>query len=227
MFDISPRSKGNRFRARRVAALRAMVDEVLAAKGSCAIIDLGGTADFWATWREEFDFSRTSVTCINVDAPHGGSSSAGVSVRVADATHMPEYSDNHFDICFSNSVIEHVGDWRKMRAFAGEAKRLAPTYLIQTPYFWFPIEPHARALFIHWLPESWGYRLLMRKRHGFWRKQETVLDAVAQWQSARMLDYRQFSALFDDAVVSRERFVGLTKSLIATRHASQPLATRP
>ena len=29
-----------------------------------------------------------------------------------------------------------------MRAFAAETKRLADNYYIQTPYFWFPIDPH-------------------------------------------------------------------------------------
>jgi hypothetical protein len=39
-----------------------------------------------------------------------------------------------------------------------------------------------------------------------------------------MLDYGQFAALFDDAPIERERFLGLTKSLVAVRHADPALA---
>jgi hypothetical protein len=158
------------------------------------------------------------VTCVNLETQTDPAQHENIAFSQGDATELPQFADGQFDICFSNSVIEHVGDWQKMQGFAAETRRIGITYMVQTPYFWFPVEPHARSLFIHWLPESWAYRLLMRKRHGFWPKAESVVDAVAQVQSARMLDYRQFAALFPDGDISRERFAGLTKSLIAIRH---------
>jgi len=50
--------------------------------------------------------------------------------------------DGEFDLVFSNSVIEHVGDFERMRQFVHEARRVAKSYWIQTPSKWFPIEPH-------------------------------------------------------------------------------------
>jgi hypothetical protein len=62
----------------------------------------------------------------------------------------------------------------------------------------------------------------MARRCGYWPKAQSVSEAIDTLQSARMLDYRQFAALFDDAPIQRERFMGITKSLVAIRH-SEPV----
>jgi SAM-dependent methyltransferase len=221
MLDISPISNKNRFREKRVESVRHIINYYISKNGSCAVLDLGGTYGFWSTWRDRFDFNRTKVTCINVDVDHEiVSDSIPVVIRNGDATDLSEYADRSFDVVFSNSVVEHVGDWARMKQFAAEAKRIGHSYFVQTPYFWFPVEPHARTPFLHWLPQSWAYRIVMAKPCGFWPKAHSVSEAVDTLQSARMLDYRQFEALFEDASIRRERFLGLTKSLIAVRHAA-------
>src|SRR3546814_10323990 len=58
-----------------------------------------------------------------------------------------------FDIAHSNSVIEHVITWDNMKNFARETRRVAAWHYVQTPYFWFPVDPHFYKLpFYHWLP---------------------------------------------------------------------------
>lgn len=220
MLDIRPNSKTNQFRRARVELLNTLIAEVLAQKASCSIIDIGGTLDFWRTWKDEIDWSRVSVTCANLNPSHldEGQETALAKMISADACDLNGIKDNAFDIAFSNSVIEHVGSWRNMVAMANEVRRVAPKYLLQTPYFWFPIEPHARTPFIHWLPQSWTYRLVMTRTNGYWPRQDNVSGAVAVVQSAQLVDFRQMQALFPDADVKRERFLGLTKSLIAVRH---------
>lgn len=219
MLDTSPTSKNNRFRQKRIVALSQMIGSYIEKKGNCSVLDLGGTSGFWNTWRDYFDFTRTRVLCINVDvAHHAAVDFDSVTTRQGDATNLQGFPDKSFDVVFSNSVLEHVGGWSKMVSFAAEAKRLGQSYFIQTPYFWFPLEPHARTPFLHWLPESWGYRIVMAKRCGYYPKARTISEAMDTIQSVRMLDYRQFAALFDDAPIIRERFAGLTKSLVAVRH---------
>lgn len=219
MIDVRPNSKGNAFRAARVARLRGLIDKTLESKPQCRVLDIGGTYNFWHVWRDEIDWSRTEVVCVNLDPAHAeeGKDGTRISMMQGNACNLTGIGDNAFDVVFSNSVIEHVGQWRNMVDMANEVKRVAPRYLVQTPYFWFPVEPHARTPFLHWLPQSWAYRIVMARKCGFWSKAKTVSRAVTAVQSAQMIDFRQMRALFEDAEIARERFFGLTKSLIAVR----------
>src|SRR5207247_10104231 len=49
---------------------------------------------------------------------------------------------DRFDLVFSNSVLEHVGGHERRKRFAETARRLAPHHWVQTPYRYFPLEPH-------------------------------------------------------------------------------------
>ena len=218
MLNVSPTSQGNRFRRARLAVLGDMIARVLERRPACRILDVGGTAAFWRTWAHLIDWSVVQVTCLNLpgDNVHGDGPAEMIT---GDARAMPEIPDNAYDICFSNSVIEHVGLWRDMAAMAGEVRRVAPAYMVQTPNYWFPVEPHARTPFLHWLPEPLAYRVVMARRCGFWSRARTVDAALRTVQSARLLDLGQMQALFPDADLRRERAFGLTKALIAMRNS--------
>jgi hypothetical protein len=110
-----------------------------------------------------------------------------------------------------------VGRWEDMKMMAAEVKRLAPSYFVQTPYFWFPIEPHFRSAFFHWLPESLRVKLLMSFQHGFVGKAETVDEAIVRIQGSVLLDRKMLSSLFPDSEIIFEWFYGLPKSLMAIR----------
>ncbi len=212
-----PHSKSNIFRQRRVEMLNTLISQTLATKELCNIIDVGGTAAFWMTWDELVDWERVSVTCVNINEQQSSEQNPRVNVHYGNACDLSDIADLSFDVAFSNSVIEHVGQWADMEAMAKEIRRVASRYLVQTPYYWFPIEPHARTPFLHWLPEPIAYRIVMNFECGFWSKAKTVGDALRTIQSAKLIDWRQMSALFPDAHLKPERFVGLTKSMIAIR----------
>lgn len=216
VIDVSPVSRDNPFRRERMQRLKGLVKAVIAEKGSCKIIDIGGTVGFWETWEHLLDFSRVTIDCVNV-APADATGSLPVRMLVGDARDLTFAADNAYDVAFSNSVIEHVGLWHDMERMAGEVRRVAPRYLVQTPYFWFPIEPHARTPLIHWMPELWKYRIVMCRKCGFWERQDSVAGAVRTVQSAIMLDIRQMRTLFPDAELHKERFCGLIKSLVALK----------
>ncbi|MBX9926586.1 MAG: class I SAM-dependent methyltransferase [Hyphomicrobiaceae bacterium] len=136
-----------------------------------------------------------------------------------DACNLSDYADGSFDFAHSNSLIEHVGQWRQMRDCAGEIRRLATEYYVQTPYLWFPVEPHFRAPFFAWLPEQARARILMRFNLGYIGRAASLDQAMSDVQSINLLDLAQMRALFPDAEIKFERVAGLPKSMIATRTA--------
>jgi hypothetical protein len=213
--NLRPDGLDNRFRERRFEFFARIVSETLKKNQSCRILDLGGSAEYWSRYGKGLDWTRVTVCSVNRTA--APVKMPGFEAMAGDARRLDQFADNSFDIVHSNSVIEHVGKWDDMVAMAEEVRRLAPRYFVQTPYFWFPIEPHARFIFFHWLPESWRYRIILRRRCGFWERQPDVGKAVKQVQSACMIDKRQMHFLFPDADISFERFMGFPKSIIAVR----------
>jgi hypothetical protein len=128
-----------------------------------------------------------------------------------------QFADNSFDICYSNSVIEHVGgpeDWEK---FANEIRRTAPAYYVQTPNYWFPVETHQVSLFLHWLPQRIERRLVRYLSVwglATWETQENIDKWLAY---NNLLTKRDMARLFPDAEIIVERFLLLPKSLIAVK----------
>jgi Methylase involved in ubiquinone/menaquinone biosynthesis len=107
------------------------------------MLDLGGTRGVW----ENGPVRIARIDLLNSDARLEGT-------MVGDACALP-FADGSYDIVFSNSTIEHVGDWERQEAFAREARRVGRALWIQTPARenWF--EPHYLAPFVHWLPRRW------------------------------------------------------------------------
>jgi hypothetical protein len=100
---------------------------------------------------------------------------------------------------------------------AAEIRRLAPHYYVQTPNFGFPIEPHFRMPFFHWLPETMRASMLLRWRKIGFRRAETLERAMALVQEIHLLTGRHMAHLFPDAKIRRERVGPFVKSLIAIR----------
>ena len=223
----SPTSIGSRFRRKRIAPLLDMIVSVASKKGRCSIIDVGGTRKYWGIVPIEFLREHgVSILITNIDDNVGEGGTPQVtnadnsevifSYARADACNLP-YEKKSFDILHSNSVIEHVGSWDHKVSFSKEADRVALSYFVQTPNYWFPWEPHFGTLGFQFLPVPIQVSLVMAKRHGFRPRMPTVEAAMHSIEGCQLLDARRFRALFPDAEIIRERFLGLTKSLIAIR----------
>ncbi|HYH18224.1 MAG TPA: methyltransferase domain-containing protein [Azospirillum sp.] len=175
------------------------------------IIDIGGGVFNWRL------IDRTpSVVMVNIAADEKGRVNGRFWKVKGDGRDLP-YSDNSFDIAYSNSVIEHVGGWDDQMRFAAEVRRMAPRYYVQTPNRRFVVEPHLMAPFIHFLPRRVLRRLVRYASVWGWvvRPKQAEVDRVLD--GITLLDEGQMRRLFPDAVILRERFAGMTKSIIAVR----------
>ncbi|MBN1601385.1 MAG: class I SAM-dependent methyltransferase [Chitinispirillaceae bacterium] len=70
------------------------------------------------------------------------------------------FSYKEFDICWSNAVIEHVGDKNAQIDFLKEVQRIAKSFFITTPNRLFPIEVQTRIPFLHFLPKTYFDKIL-------------------------------------------------------------------
>lgn len=214
----SPKSTGSRLRAKRIAPLLQMIEAVSTEHGSVDVIDIGGTENYWGIvpgqYLAEHNVKITIVNFFNNETPNNHGPFKFIE---ADGCDLVDFDDKSFHIAHSNSVVEHVGDWARMVKFAKELSRVSKEYFVQTPNYWFPIEPHCMTPFFHWLPRPLRIWLVSHFQLGHWRKAASIDEAVRIVESARLLNRKMFQELFKDAHVTTERFFWLPKSFIAQR----------
>ena len=206
----------NYFRGRRFALIEQKLRAIAAKKGECRIIDIGGRVEYWNPILPTLHDVKARITVVNLEKtqPQPG---AMFDFAYGNACDLSAYGDKSYDFAHSNSLIEHVGRWPEMQRCAAEISRVADSYYVQTPYLWFPIEPHFRAPFYAWLPEQTRAKLLMAFDLGYIGKAATLNQAMADVQSINLLDHGQMKALFPTADITFERVLGLPKSMIACR----------
>jgi hypothetical protein len=137
-----------------------------------------------------------------------------VEVTVGDGCAMSMVADRQFDICHSNSVLEHVGSLQRMMAFAAEVRRVAVAYYVQTPYLWFPVEPHFNLPLVGWLPPSTRAQLVWRTKLGK-KRFASYAETAAFVDHCQMVDAYTLRQLFPEAELHRERLALMTKSVTA------------
>ena len=176
----------------------------MAIKNNTKIIDLGGTPYLW-----EMIGLDLNVTLLNMENIHNrfkGPFKHHYCFIKGDACNVTDFADNEFDVVFSNSVIEHVGSSKQQEAFAKTVHRLAPSYWVQTPSFWFPIEAHCNMPFWWFYPQSvkqaWIHQCQRQGRY----------DLGKMMSQTRVLKLNHLKSLFPDAQVYTEYVAGFPKS---------------
>jgi hypothetical protein len=167
------------------------------------ILDLGGLPSMWGDAANQFE-----ITIVNLpDALSKEQNQPGPCRMVeGDATNLRNlFADQSFDIVFSNSVIEHVGDEHQQRAFASEVMRLGKSYWIQTPSNHFPMDPHT-GVFLYW-QKSEAHR---QKLQAKWA--ETMPAWAEMVRGTTVVTRSEMSNLFPGSQVFVERKFGFEKS---------------
>ncbi len=103
-------------------------------------------------------------------------------------------------------MIEHVGNWQNIKQFALETQRVWKYHFIQTPNYWFPIEPHYFLPLIQFFPRPIHTKLLMLL------KKKSFDKATSNFEDNRMLSLKEFRHLYSDSKLIKEKFFLLNKS---------------
>lgn len=176
--------------------------------GAMNVLDVGGSLHFWDAVGDLL--TPRSLTILNVtgddtaDAAHTGG-----PILFYDGHTIP-FPDQSIDLVICNSVVEHVPAAERQR-LACEIRRVAVHYVIQTPAFEFPFEPHLAAPFVHWLPRPIGRALarLAPRALASGRSVTEVFDEVSLLRAPELI------ALFPGSALTVERFCAWPKSYLA------------
>ncbi|WP_373087830.1 class I SAM-dependent methyltransferase [Sneathiella sp.] len=215
--DVSKaNSFSNKMRRRRFDIFKKLYDQI---PKPVKIIDIGGTAQFW----EQVGFAgRSDVDVVAINLAAGESGFDNIKIVKGDACNLSEFGDQEFDIAFSNSVIEHLFTFENQRRMAEEVQRVAKAYWVQTPNFWFPMEPHFHVPGWQWMPLAMCISLIQKRRCG-WRGPYTNReDAKLAVEEVRLMTRSEMKELFPKSQIWDEPFFGLVKSIVAYDGFSDP-----
>jgi SAM-dependent methyltransferase len=183
-------------------------------EGLMSILDIGGCPQYWELMAAGMALvQRLHVTLLNME-PYTVSCN-NYTALVGDARSMPQFADQQFDIVFSNSTIEHVGNFADQLRMANEIKRIGRKYCVQTPNRYFPIEPHFVFPLFQFLPIGLQVILLRHFDMGWYPRTRDRREAERHVSSIRLLCRKEVEQLFPEASIFEERYYGLVKSFVA------------
>lgn len=178
---------------------------------SMRVLDVGGDARAWLLG----GVRPAELTLLNIgsvpEAPEPWMH--GIEGDACD----PPSDLGGFDLVFSNSVIEHVGGHAQRARYAGFVRGAGTFYWVQTPYRYFPIEPHFLVPGLQYLPRAAQASVVARWRIGNYAGLTDRTVALDRVMAIELLSKAEMSRYFPDAVLLPERLGPLVKSWIAYR----------
>lgn len=134
-----------------------------------------------------------------------------IEATVGDACKSP-WPDKYFDVIYSNTVIEHVGDFTKQKKMASEITRVGKRWFVTTPNRWYPFEFHLRLPFVTWLPGNSYLKVgklvsynHVKKRYSFGINQNGL----------RLLSAKEMRRFFPTSKIIKQRITFMAETLIA------------
>ena len=180
------------------------------------VLDVGAEANFnskkdiqfidsypWKSIVSVVNISSEQISVFNKNYPE-------IEAVVSDACELP-WPDKHFDIVYSNAVIEHVGNFERQQKMAAEIMRVGKRWFVTTPNRWFPFEFHMRLPFVTWLPGN-GYLWIgniiaynhVKKKYTFGRKISGL----------RLMSARELKKCFPGSKIIKQRVTFMPETLI-------------
>jgi len=206
----SPTSLGANARLRRWTLFRDTFPDI----ETMRVLDLGGTVEAW----RRSPVQPAHVTVLNLVEP-GESTDDSIRPIFGDACQASEVLtmagiNTSFDVIFSNSLIEHVGGHARRSELARQVRELAPHHWVQTPYRYFPLEPHWLFPGMQFMPAAARARVAAHwpLAHSKSASLESARSEVLWTELVSLTEMRDY---FPKSTIVHERIFGLTKSLIA------------
>jgi len=198
-------SIGNKFRNKRFIYFEKLISNL---PSPIHILDVGGTEDFWVNrgYNKKEDIKITLLNLKTIITNYNN-----ITSIIGDATDLSLFKENHFDIVFSNSVIEHLHNFKNQQKMAQEVQRVGVYHFIQTPNKYFLIEPHFLLPLFQFLPKSLKYLLLTKTKLSRGKKWNKKF-AKEYIQEIRLLSLKEMKCLFPNSKNKTERFLGMNKS---------------
>ncbi len=210
LFDnTESNSLANRFRRNRLKIFEKLISDL---PRPVRIVDLGGTENYWLQmgYLNKNEFRITIVNTEEIPV-------SGNNIRFirADTRNLSNVILENCDVIFSNSVLEHVGGIENKIKMAEGIKKLNKRYFVQTPNYFFPVEPHFLFPCFQFLPRWAKLFLVMNFDMGWYRKCSVKKEAFELIDSIHLLTISEVRKLFPNASIYKERFCGLIKSITA------------
>jgi hypothetical protein len=177
------------------------------------ILDVGGRTRYW---EERGWAGRPDIYIFSLNLKPEKQTYENITPITGNATDLSQFEDKSFDVVFSNSVIEHLFVFESQQRMAEEVKRVGKIYWVQTPNFWFPVEPHFLIPGWQWFPIGLRAAIIQRWRCGSLGPYPDPLLARRAVEEIQLLTRKKLEALFPDATVHVERFCGIVKSWTVT-----------
>jgi hypothetical protein len=207
LFVATDHSLAERLRRKRWSLFRQQFPDFL----DMRVLDLGGTASWWRRAPErpksltlinlaEFDESSASITAIQGDACAADELLPGAS----------------FDLVFSNSLVEHLGGHAQRLKFAEVVHKMAPSYWVQTPYRYFPVEPHWVFPLFQFIPMAARVRIAPKWPVGHTHRWDSSA-ARDEVMFTELLSATELRTYFPDGQLLWERLGGVPKSMMITK----------
>lgn len=181
------------------------------AKKNLRILDIGGTDYFWET----IDIQQRQswkITLLNNEFIENKKSE--FNYLFGNALDLSSIDNSSFDFIYSNSVIEHVGNFEAQKQFANQVLSFNKPYFIQTPNYYFPFEPHFLVLGFHFLPVKIRAFLIRHFNLGWYKREKDYHKSLELATSIRLMKLKELKLIFPNAKIIREKILFLTKSFI-------------
>lgn len=156
---------------------------------------------------------KNNVSAINLSSEHISLIKQyypEVDVRIGDACNLP-WENKHFDIVYSNAVIEHLENFERQKKMATEIMRVGKSWFVTTPNRWYPFEFHMRLPFVTWLPRNGYIRFgQVISYHHMKRKYMTGI----RHDSLRLMTAKDLKHCFPTSRIIKQRVTFMAETLI-------------